>query len=110
MAPCYIIICRDDDTPDGSKGEYILAMRRQFTTRDEADIYASLCSPSREPLVVECPHGLHYPEPLRPAANQCEYCPHLPHSGQCPHCAPGEFCNPHPQGSTLPGYKKTTVF
>lgn len=73
MDSCYIVICRDDEQADGIKGEYVLATRKQFTTRGGADTYASQCSQSREPIVVECPRGLTYPAPERLTAEAVAY-------------------------------------
>jgi len=52
MFPDFIVVCRSDRTPDGEKGEYVLATRRVFTSREVADHYAATINPSREPLVI----------------------------------------------------------
>ncbi len=36
----------------------------------------------------------------------CLDCPHPAHKGNCPLCSVGDMCNPHPKGSSLPGWKK----
>ena len=51
MTEQYIIICRDDGTAD-QPGPYILATRRVFTSRADAEDYARAFAHSREPLVV----------------------------------------------------------
>jgi hypothetical protein len=56
--PCFIVICRDDDASDGTKGQYLFATRRVFETRESAADYAAMISHGREPIVVTCPHGL----------------------------------------------------
>jgi hypothetical protein len=61
-ATCYIVVCRDDNEPEGPLGEYVLATRRTFAAKAEAIRYASQIAPGRVPIVVECPRGLRYPE------------------------------------------------
>lgn len=49
----YIVICRGDyDDYAHRAGEYVLATRRVFTTREAAAAYADTINHSREALVV----------------------------------------------------------
>lgn len=59
-APCFIVICRDDDQHNGEKGDYLLATRCNFSNRGDAAQYARGIATGREPIVVECPNGLTY--------------------------------------------------
>lgn len=52
MSTNYIIICREDRKDDGGPGDYTLATRTVFPTKESADKYASECAPEREALVV----------------------------------------------------------
>jgi hypothetical protein len=63
MTPCFFIICRDDDKEDGTPGEYVLATRKTFATREEAEKLAAPIAPGRLPIVVEAPRGMTYPDP-----------------------------------------------
>jgi len=74
----FIVICRDDDTPEGVKGGYLLATRRQFDTRSAAERYASTIHQGREPIVVECPKGLTYEQPVNTHNWDC--CGEGPHA------------------------------
>lgn len=49
----YIVICRADRKPDGTKGDYQLATHRTWKNKTKAEKYANGISDSREPLVVE---------------------------------------------------------
>ena len=56
--PCFIVICKDDlDELEGA-GNYVLATRIKFFSREAALHYAAGISPERSPIVVECPKGL----------------------------------------------------
>ena len=48
----YVVVCRDDRKPDGSKGDYTLATRRAFALREDAEAYARGLSESLDPIVV----------------------------------------------------------
>lgn len=50
--PLYLVICRDDDTPDGYPGEYRPATHLLFKDKTEAQRYADTVFQSREPIVV----------------------------------------------------------
>ena len=54
MTEHFIVICRDDVKPDGTRGDFSLATRTLFRTRIAAEDYAVGVDKSREPLVV---HG-----------------------------------------------------
>jgi hypothetical protein len=45
----------DDD------GNRVLATRRQFADKEQADRYASACAKGRQALVHGCPRGVAYP-------------------------------------------------
>lgn len=45
-------------------GQYLLATRTAWDTREEAEKYAATCSPSRKPIVVECPRGVEFRPPI----------------------------------------------
>ncbi len=47
----YSVWCRDDTSPDGTKGAYVRATRQVFLTEIEARTYMAGISPSREPLL-----------------------------------------------------------
>lgn len=49
----YVVVCLDDEPPDGTPPGYVLATRTVFTTRDAGDRYAFGVARSRHPLVVE---------------------------------------------------------
>lgn len=53
MNDSYIVICRDDTTPDGIPGSYVLATRRIFNEREAAVHYAGRIAEGREAIVVE---------------------------------------------------------
>ena len=46
MPWCFVVICK-------AEGQYLLATRRVFETREEAEAYARTVSESRDPIVVE---------------------------------------------------------
>lgn len=48
MAEFFIVLCRDDVKPDGSKGAYVIATRKLFLTREDADQYSAGINSSRE--------------------------------------------------------------
>lgn len=48
----YLVLARKDRLPDGEKGDYELATRREFTHEWQAQEYADGISVSREPVVV----------------------------------------------------------
>lgn len=48
----YVVICRDDVKPDGSKGDYVRATRTLFADAEDAARYASTVNASREPRIV----------------------------------------------------------
>lgn len=49
----FIVLCREDTTPDGKPGRYILATQsRRFTTAEEALQYARPIAPAREPVIA----------------------------------------------------------
>lgn len=60
----YIVVCTDE-------GQYVLATRQTFGTREAAQEYAATCSESRRPLVVEGRwhqlRGPGAPRPMTPA-------------------------------------------
>lgn len=47
----FIVICREDSY-DGGPGDFTLATRTLFPTKEEAEKYASGIHESRQPLVV----------------------------------------------------------
>jgi len=47
----YIVICRADTAPDGTKGEYVCATHRLFDA-EQAAAYAMTVARSREPRIV----------------------------------------------------------
>lgn len=55
-----VVICFDDD------GEYVLAPRRAFASRSEADKYASTIAQARWPMVVGLPLPTIVASPLLP--------------------------------------------
>lgn len=48
----YVVICREDRKPDGTKGRYVLGTRTVFTNEEQAECYAKTIHGSREPIVV----------------------------------------------------------
>jgi hypothetical protein len=48
----FIVICREDTKEDGNPGDYTLATRTLFPTKEAAEHYASGCHSGREALVV----------------------------------------------------------
>jgi hypothetical protein len=48
---CFVVACKDTGV-DGV-ARYYLATRETFPYREEAEEYASTCSPSRDPIVIE---------------------------------------------------------
>lgn len=48
----FIVVGRDDTTPDGHKGAFVLATRTVFKDARAAELYASTITASREPAVV----------------------------------------------------------
>lgn len=48
----YIVICREDRKDGGGPGDYTLATRTIFPTKEAAETYASECSPERQALAV----------------------------------------------------------
>lgn len=52
MTDRYMILMRDDPTPDETKGPYIQATRREFKTLVAARHYAETVARTREPLIV----------------------------------------------------------
>lgn len=50
---CFWVLCRDDwDEISKLPGRYVLATRRVFESREQAETYARTISDSREPIVV----------------------------------------------------------
>lgn len=52
MGMTYVVIAREDRSPDGTPGRYTLATRRIFLAEEAAKRYSVGISPSREPMVV----------------------------------------------------------
>lgn len=48
----FVVIARDDRTPEGEKGAYSLSTRRVFLEKKDAEEYAATINPSREPIVT----------------------------------------------------------
>jgi len=48
----FIVICRADSDHAGNPGEYVLATRQVYATREAAQRYADGCAPSRDAIVV----------------------------------------------------------
>jgi hypothetical protein len=48
----YIVVCREDHNDDGSPGDYTLATRTVFPTKEAAEAYASGCASDRQAIVV----------------------------------------------------------
>jgi hypothetical protein len=51
-AGTFMIVCRDDTQPDGTKGKFVLATRRTFKDMFKALKYGQSISPAREPKVL----------------------------------------------------------
>lgn len=51
----HIVLCRDDRKEDGTQGDYMLATRTVFASRQAAEIYAKTISSSRDPIVCPMP-------------------------------------------------------
>lgn len=48
----YLVICRGDRKPNGTKGEYELATHKFWRDENKAKGYAATCAPSREAVVI----------------------------------------------------------
>jgi hypothetical protein len=48
----FIVVCRADVKPDGTRGDFSLATRTLFRTHDDAQDYMARISDSREPFIV----------------------------------------------------------
>ncbi len=48
----YRVICREDCTPEGERGKYVLATSREFDNQPAAIEYAATIDQSREPRVL----------------------------------------------------------
>lgn len=58
----YLVTCLDDEI-DGSR-QRLLATRRVFTTRDDAQKYCAGVSPARHPEIVACPFPINALRPV----------------------------------------------
>jgi len=51
----HIVLCRDDSTEGDTPGDYRLATRTVFASRQAAELYSKSIDPSREPIVCPMP-------------------------------------------------------